>query len=76
MDWREILKTNVTHAGELEDIMHLNGEHEQEVERILERFPMSVPRYYLSLIDWNNPKDPIPAYVHPLSGRKRHDGEV
>ena len=59
MDWREILKTNVTHAGELEDIMHLNGEHEQEVERILERFPMSVPRYYLSLIDWNNPKDPI-----------------
>mgnify|MGYP000002857662 FL=1 len=59
MDWREILKTNVTHAGELEDIMHLHGEHEQEVERILERFPMSVPRYYLSLIDWNNPKDPI-----------------
>mgnify|MGYP006949033326 CR=1 FL=1 len=45
MDWREILKTNVTHAGELEDIMHLHGEHEQEVERILERFPMSVPRY-------------------------------
>lgn len=59
MDWREILKTNVTHAGELEDIMHLHGEHKQEVERILERFPMSVPRYYLSLIDWNNPKDPI-----------------
>ena len=51
MDWREILKTNVTHAGELEDIMHLHGEHKQEVERILERFPMSVPRYYLSLID-------------------------
>ena len=34
MDWREILKTNVTHAGELEDIMHLNGEHEQEVEKM------------------------------------------
>lgn len=47
MDWREILKTNVTHAGELEDIMHLHGEHKQEVERILERFPHVGPALLL-----------------------------
>ena len=29
------------------------------MEVILERFPMSVPQYYLSLIDRDDPADPI-----------------
>ena len=35
--------------------------------RILEQFPMTVIRYYLSLIDWNNPEqDPVAQDVHTL----------
>lgn len=60
MTWKELLKANITKAGELKERLHLTNEQETHLEAILERFPMTIPTYYFNLIDWSNPeKDPI-----------------
>lgn len=57
MDWRTILRSNITTAAELKDALHLDDQQEKRLEEILERFPMSIPKYYLSLIDWEHCED-------------------
>ena len=60
MNWNETLRNNVTRAQELKTYMRLTSQEEEHMTRILEQFPMTVTRYYLSLIDWNNPEqDPV-----------------
>lgn len=60
MNWSETLRNNVTRAEELRTYMRLTSQEEEHMKRILEHFPMTVPRYYLSLIDWNHPEqDPV-----------------
>ena len=60
MNWNEALKNNITRAEELRTYMRLTSQEEEHMTRILERFPMTVTKYYLSLIDWDNPEqDPV-----------------
>lgn len=59
MSWTELLCSNLTTAEELQDYLHLGDKDYQLLLSILERFPMSVTRYYLSLIDWKDENDPI-----------------
>ena len=48
-----------TKAVELSDMMGLSAAEEANLQSILDIFPMAIPQYYLSLIDWNDPDDPI-----------------
>ena len=60
MKWKEELRHNITQAGEVKDLLKLDLADEEQMCRILERFPMTIPRYYFSLIDCGNPdNDPI-----------------
>lgn len=59
MNWREELRSNITKAEELRGYLKLNDEETSRLEAILEHFPMTITRYYLSLINWDDPKDPI-----------------
>ncbi len=60
MDWRSELRNNVTQAEELKNTLHLTDTQEKHLSEILELFPMSIPQYYLSLINWDDYKnDPI-----------------
>lgn len=59
MNWKEMLKSNVTEAGELKDLMKLSDEQVKKMEQILDMFPMTITKYYLSLIDWSDENDPI-----------------
>lgn len=60
MDWRTLLRSNITHAGELQEFMHLDPISQERLDEILQKFPMSIPQYYLSLIDWKHyEQDPI-----------------
>ena len=51
MNWNETLRNNVTRAEELRTYMRLTSQEEEHMTRILERFPMTVTRYYMSLSD-------------------------
>lgn len=60
MNWKTLLQQNVTRAEELTELLHLTKQQEDHLKEILERFPMSIPKYYLSLIDWNDyERDPV-----------------
>lgn len=59
MNWREELRSNITKAEELRGYLKLSDEETSRLEAILEHFPMTITRYYLSLINWDDPKDPI-----------------
>lgn len=48
-----------TQASEISGLMGLTPAAEANMQRILDIYPMAVPEYYLSLIDWRDPDDPI-----------------
>ena len=83
MKWNEELKYNITRAEELVSMLGLSAEQCDRMNAILEQFPMTVTRYYLSLIDRENPgEDPIRKMCIPsisetdLSGTFDTSGEA
>lgn len=59
-DWKWQLANSITKGEQLPRIIN-----RQEVERCISKFPMRVTPYYLSLIDWDNPDDPIRKQAIP-----------
>ena len=57
--WQEELKNNITTVEDLERVYPLTAEEKSALEAITEIFPMSISRYYFSLIDQDDPDDPI-----------------
>jgi len=68
MVWRGFLENNVRSLEELESRGLLCPEERRKLERVTEHHPMSVTPYYLSLIDWSDPADPIRKMAIPGSG--------
>lgn len=61
MDWKKEISNNLTRAEEVIEALNakLTDEETAKLKQIIERYPMSVPRYYLSLINKDDPDDPI-----------------
>lgn len=59
MTWNKELNSNITTAEEIGQILKLSEEEIKQMGKILELYPMSITPYYLSLIDFNDPNDPI-----------------
>lgn len=76
------LYNNITKAEELKSILNLSEEEVIKLGYILEKYPMSITPYYLSLIDFNDPNDPIKKMCIPsieetdLSGSFDTSGEA
>ena len=51
MNWKEEVRTNITKASGLREYMNLTDSQIEHLDKILSQFPMTVTRYYLSLID-------------------------
>ncbi len=81
MNWKTRLSDNISSTNDLQKYLQLNEDDCQKMDRFLARFPMLVPQYYLDLIDWNDPHDPIRRMCIPdvqefdLSGRFDTSGE-
>lgn len=58
-DWRWQLKNSFNHPDGLIGISGISQGQLQGIEQVLRRYKMSVTPYYLSLIDWSDPFDPI-----------------
>lgn len=67
MDWKKELKENITTVEDLKQALSLNmtEEDSNKLEEIIKLYPMSIPRYYLSLIDKTNENDPIKKLCIP-----------
>lgn len=73
---------NYTKASEISGFLGLSKEEEEQMQKILDMYPMSITPHYLSLIDWNDPHDPIRRMCIPsltetdLSGDFDTSGEA
>jgi KamA family protein len=67
MDWRKELSNNLTSAEEVIEALsvELSDEEIDKLKQIIERYPMSVPKYYFSLINKDDPDDPIKKLCIP-----------
>ena len=82
MPWKSELKNRTTTLDDLNQICQINKQEQETIREILMRAPMSIPPYYLSLIDFNDKHDPIRKIAVPsileadLSGSLDTSGEA
>ncbi len=65
MNWQEEFRRNVTTIDELKELIPLSSLEERQMREVVAIHPMSIPRYYLSLIDSRDPDDPIRRMAVP-----------
>ena len=68
MSWKNELKKNIHTIRQLKEYTYLSGDEEKRLKEIMLKHPMSITRYYASLIDWSDPDDPIKHMVMPQLG--------
>jgi KamA family protein len=66
--WEEEFRKNITTVEDLAELIDITGSEKRRLQKVVDRHPMSVTRYYASLIDWNNPDDPLRKMVVPSDG--------
>ena len=65
MLWQEELKRNVTRVKDLPAYISLEEEELVQLEEVVTRHPMSITRYYLSLMDSDDRQDPLRRMAVP-----------
>ena len=58
-NWKDILDHSIRDVDELRKNLALTDEEAQRMSKIIQRYPLCVNPYYLSLIDRDDPNDPI-----------------
>lgn len=66
-DWRWQARNRVETLDELKQYINLTEEEEEGIRKCLNTFRMAVTPYYLSLIDLNDPQDPIRKQAIPTA---------
>lgn len=59
------MKNNICTINQLEDFTDLSPKEKKKLKQITQRHPMRVTPYYMSLIDWDDPDDPIRKMAIP-----------
>lgn len=73
IDWRKLLRSNITTFDELKNhLVFKSAKNQENIERVITKSPLNVNRYYLSLIDKNDPDDPLRKIIVP-SGAELSD---
>ncbi len=65
MSWKDQIRNGIRTAEQLADIMGWDEEKQERCRHIIERYPMMITPYYLSLVDRSNPDDPIARMCIP-----------
>lgn len=63
--WDTELANNINSLEKLKHYFSLTEEEEHSMHEVLDNHPMNIPRYYLSLINPDNPQDPIRKLAIP-----------
>jgi lysine 2,3-aminomutase len=82
MNWQSELHRSICTVEQLKKRVRLSPDRERLYRRLIERHPMRITPYYASLIDWDDPDDPIMKMAVPnpaemdLSGSYDTSGEA
>ena len=63
--WNSELANNINSLEKLKQYISLTAEEENTMKKVLDNHPMNLPRYYLSLINPDNPHDPVRKLAIP-----------
>lgn len=74
MAWENELKKSICDITQLGEYVKLTPKEEGQLRRVVERHPMRITRYYMSLIDWSDPDDPIRKMIVPSVGELNLSG--
>lgn len=66
-DWKWQVKNRIETLEQLKQYVQLTPEEEEGVRSVLSTLRMAITPYYLSLIDPNNPKDPVRRQCIPTA---------
>ena len=72
--FREELETSICSVKQLKKYVDLAPDEAKMLEKIIKVHPMRISPYYMSLIDWNNPDDPIRRMAVPSVEELSLDG--
>ena len=64
-DWRWQLRNRITTVDDLIDVLKLSRKEKDELEKVCKKFRFAITPYYFSLIDRDNPEDPIRSQSIP-----------
>jgi lysine 2,3-aminomutase len=64
-DWKWHFRNRIIKVEQLCRLIPLPSEEQRQLKLVTERYPLSITPYYLSLIDPNNPDDPIRKQAVP-----------
>jgi KamA family protein len=65
MRMRKQMENSITAVEQLKEYVDLSTKDEKKLKQIIQRHPMRVTPYYMSLIDWKDPNDPIRKMAIP-----------
>ncbi|NQT65037.1 MAG: KamA family radical SAM protein [FCB group bacterium] len=65
MDWKKELKNSIVSVEQLKQFYQISNQNAHILKKIIARHPMSITRHYLSLIDLDDPDDPLKKMVIP-----------
>jgi len=58
-DWKWHFRNRITTVEELARLVHLRAEEQTQLKLVTAKYPLSITPHYLSLIDVDDPRDPI-----------------
>ena len=64
-DWKWHLRNKIQTAEDLKKVVEINEAEEEAITKCLKALRMAITPYYLSLIDLNDPNDPVRAQSVP-----------
>jgi lysine 2,3-aminomutase len=79
---QDYLRRSICTIEQLAKVTNLTPSERRQLGRIVDRHPMRIPEYYASLVDWNDPEDPIRRMAVPhadeldVSGSYDTSGEM
>jgi len=68
------LEESLLPLNELNRLLNLSSNELKQLENIVQVHPMRISAYYMSLIDWNDPNDPIRQMAIPSLDESNLDG--
>lgn len=67
LNWQQELKNNITTIDQLKEFLPLESADEEALREVAGKHPINIPRYYLGLVDRDDPQDPIRKLCVPES---------
>ena len=65
MERKKLTSEFIDSIEQISEYIHMSSDERRKIKRITAIHPLKVTSYYLSLIDWSNPTDPIRKMVIP-----------